>query len=391
MMKLLNFNSRGRSQEQLELSRKDPVDDATVSTVTVESEEFLEKIEVIAPSSTTGDEYLACGLESCGFYGIYYVADNEETTIVEDDDKSNLTILKQEDAVEREEDDASSGHNAEDTPQELAQKAMDLNKRLLVTRGISIRKQLRELLYHESVALLQARVRGMLVRESYSRNQSSAVCIQRAVREHLHTRTGAAIMVQSVVRKALVRHHLQQATCSAIKLQAFVRATWARNYFLHAQRGATLLQAQTRGMIARSNLNDLEYERDNDSEASDDDTCELDDAPLAESWFNNDFTLGVGLDDLIDFVGDVGVGIDFVGDVGVGIDFVGEVDELIQVMMDRVDRNKGSTKIKMADAERSAVVIQALVRGVLVRHRLSHAGKTATPEYLTKQEDKFYC
>lgn len=329
-MTLLNFNRSGRSQEQLELSRKDSVDDATVSTVTVESEEFEEKIEV----NTIGDEYLSCGLESCGFYGIYSVAENEEIIIVED--------ANQEDAVEREEDDASSVHNVEDTPQELAQKAMDLNKRLLVTRGISTRKQLRELLNHESAALLQARVRGMLVRESYSRNQSSAVCIQRAVREHLHTRTGAAIMVQSVVRKALVRHHLQQATYSAVKLQAFVRATWARNYFLHAQRGATLLQAQTRGMIARLNLNDMEYERDNGSEASDDDTYELDDAPLAESWFNNDFTLGVGLDDLIDFV----------GDIGVGMDFVGEVDEFFQEMMDRGDRKKGSAKIKIVDEDK---------------------------------------
>jgi hypothetical protein len=251
---------------------------------------------------------------------------------------------------------------------------MDLNKKLLLTRGISIRKQLRELLNHESAALLQARVRGMLVRESHSRNQSSAVCIQRAVREYLHTRTEAAIVVQSVVRRALVRHHLQQATYSAVKLQAFVRATSARNSFHNAQRCATLLQAQTRGMIARSNLNDMEYDRDNGSEASDDDTNEVDGA---ESWFNNDFTFGVGLDDLFDFV----------GDVGIGMDFVGEVDEFFQGIKNKVDREIGSAKFKI----RSAVVIQALVRGVIVRRRLGRSGKTVTPDYFTKQKDKFYC
>lgn len=378
-MKLLGFNRGGRSVEVQQLVLKHSVDDTTVSTVTAETEKYKEQKEQ-AVATTKESGFLSCGLPECGFFGIRSVAKIDNSIISE--------VVK-EDSVEQHDDETKTAEETEpisdETSLELAERALGLNKSLLVTRGVSIRKQLRELLNYESAVLIEARVRGMLARASYSKNLSSVVCIQRAVRNYLNTRREAAVLVQSVVRRSLVLHRLHAAVCGAVTLQAFVRAVSARKYFHQAQRSATIIQAETRGMIARSNLNDMEYEDDSGSDASDDETYELDDSRLTtqESWFGSNFSLGAGLG-LGDFI-------DFVGDVGVGIDIVGEVDEFFQEMMDRGEKRKrrSQRKIRRAKTKRSAVVLQALIRGVLVRQRLSR--ERATPAYLSKQNDKFYC
>jgi len=166
------------------------------------------------------------------------------------------------------------------------------SKKLLRTRGFSIRQQLQQLIQHESATLLQAQIRGLIAKNRYQEQVAAAKFIQLFYRieyqqpRHqaackiqsffqVHTeyyrlyRIGASIMIQSVVRRALTVNKMAKQQESALRIQATVRSFLACLLLKKARQGVIAVQAAHRGMVSRQQLLDMEYDHSDHNDVDD--------------------------------------------------------------------------------------------------------------------------
>ncbi|CAJ1934755.1 unnamed protein product [Cylindrotheca closterium] len=346
-------------------------DTSTMSTVSEGSNGSESNAITSAKAATSPSKSALSGLlDSCDLQNVYYTvvggqrnrgnSDNKEktNTKAKESDKSSKVYMKKkkkkhgsrasgiqrkqkrsssEDSSQRraaavvsdeEEEEEEKEAAPELSLEELRYRLLATSRKLLRSRGFSIRQQLQDLLMEESATLLQAQIRGLLARTvyqellatekerlrvekerrralrdrlvaaqviqifyrmRYQRRSEAASCIQR----HLVTRTeyyrnyrlGACIMIQSVLRRALVQIHmskryptifvrpeppqnmiLTEKSAAALKLQAAVRRFLAYRQFQRVRQGVIALQSASRGLSTRNELLHTEYDEQKDNE-----------------------------------------------------------------------------------------------------------------------------
>jgi hypothetical protein len=308
-------------------------DDITVCTQESDgslSEQGVEVISIISNdevSTTTKDDYLACGMGQFGSSGSSAILEivcmmKTKRACAIDDKSQRETKISQPEALK-------------DEHVEFAkQRVIESAKRLLGQRGTSIRKELRDLLQQESATLLQARVRGMLIRNQMKKMASEAEkmvsaanCIKTSVRYFLSERRTSASTIQKHVRGTIARYQFLTIVGSAIVIQAHARGMITRSANVNMENdqasmdydigdgnddfvgSVTKIQALVRGMITRTSVFNNEYgetllDCDDssfvESESEDEDEKSIEEIPKFPSVFRDtEFWRDVG-DEMVD-------------------------------------------------------------------------------------------